>query len=87
MAYVSPVLKLWAMIALTSVKQAEVEHPEPFSDAFGLTDALFWDRRRPRLHASWVERPSVAGQARTPAVSEERSISSKASLKGSADHY
>ena len=72
MAYVSPVLKLWAMIALTSVKQAEVEHPEPFSDAFGLTDALFWDRRRPRLPRHiWTLYPGRM-QARTPVVPEER---------------
>jgi len=75
------------MIALTSVKQAEVEHPEPFSDVFELTDALFWDRRRPRLPRHTRTLYPGRMQARTPAVSEERSVSSKASLKGSADHY
>jgi len=33
--------------------------------------ALFWDRRRPRLHASPQKRPKLTVQARTPAVPEE----------------
>ena len=45
-------------------------------------DALFRDHRRPRLHASWVERPNVTGQARTPAVPEERVRQLKDVTKG-----
>jgi hypothetical protein len=35
-----------------------------------LTGALFWDRRRPRLHSSPLTRPSV-GEAGEDAFSEE----------------
>ena len=42
----------------------------PFSGVFELTDALFWDRRRPRLHLSPLGTLSQRWQARTPAVPE-----------------
>ena len=43
----------------------------PFSDALELTDALFWDRRRPRLLSFSKDALVATGQARTPAVPEE----------------
>ena len=45
----------------------------PFSDAYEVSGALFWDRRRPRLqNAATPDLLAVRGQARTPAVPEER---------------
>jgi len=45
----------------------------PFSDALIVTGALFWDRRRPRLHTLPLAKLGCYEmQARTPAVPEER---------------
>ena len=45
----------------------------PFSDAYEVSGALFWDRRRPRLPSySWEVVSCNVLQARTPAVPEER---------------
>ena len=45
----------------------------PFSDAYEVSGALFWDRRRPRLqNAATPDLLAVRGQARTPAIPEER---------------
>jgi len=45
----------------------------PFSDALSVTGALFWDRRRPRLHTLPLAKLGCYEmQARTPAVPEER---------------
>ncbi|HEY5405076.1 MAG TPA: hypothetical protein VIK24_19545, partial [Pyrinomonadaceae bacterium] len=51
----------------------EIRVSVPFSDASEVSDALFWDRRRPRLqNVTTHDFLAVRGQARTPAVPEER---------------
>jgi len=47
---------------------------DPFSNPFEQQDALFWDRRRPRLHSSPLMPHKRRRQARTPAVPEERAL-------------
>jgi len=55
----------------------------PFSDAPELTDALFWDRRRPRLH-TLPQRTLVATSAGEDACGPRRArpLVRGASLKG-----